>query len=191
MMPRGPRLKTLIKKEKKLAEAKILGEELGKTKADKKKPLDQLIKEYAEKLIDKIDPLELASLLATTYVIHGIILNTTELFERATNITKGLSLISGTPEIVQALPFGNTPFGWTANIPFLLARIWDIWNLKENVSEETKEQIVEGAKKILEKPDTDSFYLWVLSFSIAYYIQKHGIPDIFGSIKAFLGIAPV
>lgn len=188
-MPRGRLLKTKVKEAKKIAEATAIGEEIGKQKAHRKKKFDDSLRQHIGKFIDRIEPMEFLSVLATTYVVHGIILTTTEFLERATNISKGLRIISGTPDIVKYLPFSDTPVGWVSNIPFLVSRIWDIYTQK-GATDEVKKQVVEGSKKILEEPDSDSIYLWAVSFAIAYYIQKHGITEIFGSIRSFLGLAP-
>lgn len=150
-----------------------------RTEYFKKNPLEAI-----KSWIKPFDPIELAGVLTTTYVIHSIILNTAELFDRATNISKGLRLISGTPDWVSYLPWGNTPLGWISNLPFLLSTL-----LQGGVPEDRAQEIIDGLVKIAEEPESDSFLIWATSFSIAYYIQKHGIPDILGTIKGFLGLA--
>lgn len=188
-MARGRLLKTKVKEAKKLAEAEEIGRARGKQKAHKHKKLEESLREHIGKFIDRIEPMEFIGLLSTTYVIHGIILTTAELTQRATNISKGLRLISGTPEIIKYLPFGDSPFAWSANIPFLLGKLWDIYNKKE-LTQEEKENIISGSKTILEEPDAESLDLWIISIAIAYYIQKHGILNIFSAVRGFLGFAP-
>lgn len=187
-LARGKLLKTKIKEAKKITEAEVKARLTTAYKTKNKYILEE-IKNRLIKVLANINPLELAATLATTYVIHGLILSTKELFDRATNISQGLRLISGTPEWVSFLPFADTPLGWTANIPFLIGQLWDILNAKEDISQEQKERIVEGATKILENPQSDSIYLWILSYAIAYYVQKHGITDIFKAVQGFLGVA--
>jgi len=189
-LARGRLLKTKVREAAKIAEA----ETKARTKAyikERGKHFPALIQERLLKLIDNIDLIELSATLATTYVVHGIILTSAELFDRATNISQGLRMVSGTPEWVSLLPFADTPLGWTANIPFLINTLWDLLNQKEDFPQEQKEQIIEGATKILENPKSDTVYLWVLSYTIAYYVQKHGILNIFSAVQGFLGIKPV
>lgn len=145
----------------------------------KKNPLESL-----KGWIKNIDPLELASVLATTYVIHGVITTTTEIYERVININQGIQIVAGTPDWVDWLPFGNTPLGLLSNLPWLINTL-----IQGGFSEEQAKNTVEGLKKIVEKPNTDSLFIWAVSFAIAYYVQKHGITDIIGSIKGFLGLA--
>lgn len=187
-LARGRLLKTKVKEAKKIAEATEIGKESGKQKAHKKKNLEYSLREHIGKFIDRIEPIEFIGLLSTTWVIHGIILTTAELYERATNISKGLRVISGTPDIVKYLPFGDTPLAWASNLPFLISKIWDIYTQK-GATDEQKQQIVEGTKKLLEAPDPESIDLWIVSLAIAYYIQKHGILNILNGVKGFLGLA--
>jgi len=186
---RGKLLRTKVKEAKKIGAAETKAKVAAEIKVKSKHILDE-IKLRLAKSFDNLDLLELAAVLASTYVIHGIILTTKELFERVENISKGLQLISNTPDWVNFLPFIDTPLGWTANIPFLLNELWNILNESE-LDQKRKEEIVEGAKTILEKPQSDDLMLWAISFVIAYYVQKHGITNIFSSIQAFLGIKPV
>lgn len=156
-----------------------------KAEEDRKHP-ERVILEWLKSLIKPIDITDLIAYLSTTYIIHGIILTSAELYERAKNIGKGLTLISGKPDILNNLPFADTPLGWVSDLPWLI----NTYIQAQNLSEERKKQIIEGLTKIVERPDPDSLYIWALSFAIAYYIQKHGITNIFSSIKAFLGFAP-
>jgi len=187
-LPRGRLLKTKVKEAKKVSEAIGLGLEVGKQKAHKKKKFEESLREHIGKFIDRIEPMEFLSTLATTYIVHGIILTSAELYQRTQNITKGLRIISGTPEIIKYLPFGDTPLAWAANIPFLASKLWDIYTQKE-ATKEQKEEIIQGATEIAKAPEADDLYLWAVSFAIAYYVQKHGIKDILGSVRAFLGFA--
>lgn len=146
----------------------------------KKNPLEAL-----KNWLKQIDPLEFAAIISTTYVIHAIIQTTSELFQRATNINSGIRIISGSPEFIKNLPWGNLPLiGNLYDLPFLINTILNA----QNISEERKQEIIKGATTILKNPQDDSILLWAISFSIAYYVQKHGITDILGSIKGFLGI---
>lgn len=187
-MGRGEHETTKIKREIKLTAKTAAAIEAAKQKIDRKnfnKNFPYEIKKALIETIKKIEPLELASTLITTYVIHGIILSTAELFERAENIAKGLDIISSKPEAINIINPTSNPLGlitnWISNIPFLIAA------LIEGVDQDTAEKLTEGLTKIAEKPESDSLYIWALSYAIAYYIQKHGITDVFGAIKGFLG----
>jgi len=183
---RGKLLRTKVKEAKKIGAAETKAKVAAEIKVKSKHILDE-IKLRLAKSFDNLDLLEVSAVLAGTYVIHSIILTTAELFERAENISKGLQVISNTPDWVNLLPFANTPLGWTSNIPFLIGELWTLLN-KGDLPTERKEEIIDGVKTILETPEGDSPMLWAISFIIAYYVQKHGITNIFGTIQSFLGI---
>lgn len=159
-----------------------------KAKAFYQAKMEYLAKNPLESLktwLKDIDVLELAGTLALTYVIHNLIISIADFFDRAKSISDSVRVIAGTPDAVKWLPWGSIPLiGNFYDLPWIINTLLN----KQEVPDNTKEVLV-NLKKELDNPNTDSFFIWVLSFGIAYYIQKHGITDIFNTIKGFLGVA--
>jgi len=181
-MPKGQRLSTILRKVQRIEKARVIGRIKGEKQAEKHKTLFMKFIETLKTLDIEIDPIEAVAVGATTYVIHSLILTTTELLDRVNNMSKGLRIISGTPEILGQLPFADSPIGWIGNLPFLIAQIFSGEN------EESQQRIIDGIKKITEEPNSDNFFIWAVSLVIAYYVQKHGITDILGAARSFLGL---
>ena len=72
-----------VKSTKACAMAKRKGELEAETKFWDKQPLTKKLKRLLWKKLEEIDALKLAAMAGTTYFVHGIILNSPELMEKA------------------------------------------------------------------------------------------------------------
>ena len=130
------------------------------------------LRTQVDKLIDKIDPLEAVSVIATTFVVYDLIKSSDELLVAARNNTiKGLwaFLDLTTSDIFNPL------------------YEWIFTSMETKLTAEQEAQL----KKIRESPD---FIVFIKSFALAYILIKHsgqiiaGVGDLFKFIASALGI---
>lgn len=156
----------------------------------KRTPLSLQLRMKIMELLDRVDPIEAAAVACTTVVIHDVILTTSEFLEKVNNVGKGLAQISGTPEelnFITSMPV----VGWLANFPWLAGELVSMLLEGEKaVSDEDKKRMISGASKLFEDTRRDTWFLWFISFGIAFYVIRNGLPDIFGAIQGFLGMKP-
>lgn len=138
-MPRPP-----VKKTFKLAEAAALGKASGEIKAHKKKPLLESVREHIGLMIDRIDPLEIAAVVGTTYVLHETILASTDVLNKIT------AKISMNPE-------------WVIGALNPLAGLMLSLMPKPEFPQE-----LENIKT------PDSLFLWIVCFILAFIVVRHG-----------------
>ena len=93
-----PKRKKKAKRLEVEAAAVARGTELGKAQAHKKKSLVESAKEHISRMIDQCSLLDVAAVAAGTLVIHGIIINSPELKQKALNLIPiGLLGAAGIP----------------------------------------------------------------------------------------------
>lgn len=108
-----------------------------------KKPMD-FLEDTIKKTIDKIDVFETAAILGTTFIVHGVIITSTELLEKVEAYQHQM------PEIYKAFPE--------------LEKRWKFEHGQKESLVTTATNIVEGV------PD---YMVWLVSFTLAYIIIKH------------------
>lgn len=162
-----PKKQKKLKKLLKEAEAIAKGTELGKYKAHSKKPWQESLKEHLGHWIDGINPLDLAAICATTYLIHGVVITSTTLMQTITNyVTKtpeGIGLIFGS----AVAPF----FGIPGIVVHYLQQMINISNFSK-----TEQNQIKAFSQ------TTDFMIWIVSFALAYILIKHG-----GALIGMLG----
>jgi hypothetical protein len=121
------------------------------------------------KMIDRIDPLELLAVSASTFIVYDIIKSTPEMLAQAKSMLF-------TPPIAMTLPF----------VSLLIDKLFRDQTLTDAQKAELQ--------KIREEPD---LVLFIKSFAIAYIMVKHsgqiinGIGNITAFISGFLGLAVI
>jgi len=155
-----------VKSTKALAGAKLAGEaKFYKSKQGR----EAWTRAQVERMIDKIDPLELLAVGASTFIVYDIIKSTPEMLAQAKSFVL-------TPPFASAIPF----------IALIYDRIWG----DATLTDEQKAQF----KAIQDEAD---FPLFVKSFAIAYILVKHsgqiisGVGNVTGMIAGFLGLKVV
>lgn len=159
-MARGQLLKTKVKELKALTKAGIKAQQ----EAEGAKDWKVSLREHIGKMIDRVDPLEVGAVLGFTGVIHYIIVTNKEL------VTATLAIVKGTVEGITTAPW----WSWLLSpFPFPLGNI-----LKK--SAESKEQLGEITQ--------DEFFVWLISFCLAFILIRHAGAIIQGLGEGFQGL---
>ena len=164
-MARGKLLKTKVKEA--VLEASCVAEavKIGSLKAENKvhesKSMLDSAREHIGKMIDRIDPLEVAAVAGLTFVLHETILSTSDLIQKInTTIAKNPAYVVGVLNPFAGLMLSLLP---KMNFPD------ELDNIKT----------------------PDSFFLWVVSFLLAFIIIRHGAELVKGGVGSVSSLLPL
>lgn len=126
------------------AKARRRGELQAEREMRRSEPIEDTLKEKGLKLLDRIDPFETAAILGTTFIVHGIIVASTDLLEKVESYQHQM------PELYKAFP-----------------EFEKRWRFEHG----QKESLVTTATNIV--TGVPDYMVWLVSFSLAYVIIHH------------------
>lgn len=153
-------------------------EEKGKLKArrlDKKKVnMEVWIREQIEKLIDKIDPLELFAVAAGTIIVHDVIF-------KADEFVRNLEKWQNSPNpIIAGLALSGIAGSGSVGIEIA-------YQILKVIAPERAEKLKGEQAEKVNPTLTEELMLWLIAFAIAYYCFKHK-EQLLGTAKMFFAM---
>ena len=197
-MPRGRLETTKVKKALRAAtiesEAIQLASAKIKRKFEQNKPLELSFKETLSKMVDRIDPLELAAIGAGTILIH-------------TGILASETIVHDLVEKFKAKETGELIASYYTAVIFPFKPIWDELLPKNlNPSDPLGKTSSSGVQAGLtakapidaklassQKPfsPTDSWEIWVLSFVLSFFVMRFGADILKSGIGSITSMLPL
>ena len=121
-----------------------------------KKRLEASIATHIGKAIDRIDPIKAAAVLATTYAVKTLVIDTTDAI---------LTKITGAME-------KPIPFGFGSIMGQYLPYVGEITKIGEIAWERLRTGDV--AATVKEKEGAAEWFKWIIAFAVAYILVEHG-----------------
>ena len=197
-MPRGRLETTKVKKALRAAtiesEAIQLASAKIKRKFEQNKPLELSFKESLSKMVDRIDPLELAAIGAGTILIH-------------TGILASETIVHDLVEKFKAKETGELIASYYTAVIFPFKPIWDELLPKNlNPSDPLGKTSSSGVQAGLtakapidaklassQKPfsPNDSWEIWVLSFVLSFFVMRFGADILKSGIGSITSMLPL
>jgi len=144
-----------VKSTKACAMAKRKGELEAETKFWDKQPLTKKLKRLLWKKLEEVDPVKIAALIGTTYLIHETLLTCDSVVNRISTVLKS-------PKAAL------TAAGWEYMLaPFSFAALPFLPLVSTMIGSSTLEQDIT-------KTHTPEIIIWLLSFVIAFMLIEHG-----------------
>ena len=197
-MPRGRLETTKVKKALRAAtiesEAIQLASAKIKRKFEQNKPLELSFKESLSKMVDRIDPLELAAIGAGTILIH-------------TGILASETIVHDLVEKFKAKETGELIASYYTAVIFPFKPIWDELLPKNLYPSDplgktsssgvqaglTAKAPIDAKLASSQKPfsPNDSWEIWVLSFVLSFFVMRFGADILKSGIGSITSMLPL
>lgn len=162
----------MVKLPKKRVRVLAKQEELGKLQARrqiaKQKPLMEKLMEHLEKIVDRIDPVELIAIGGATVIIYRMIKASEPLQQTMKNLGSALTQLPTRIGQLLTGTFAGEPFA-----PIIQQFMQSVMIRAQKGDKEAQQYLVDRGWQITEGFFPD-WLDWLVSFTLAYIIIKHG-----------------